>query len=56
MAKQFYVNRETGDTLTEDQMHDLYDTYIFAGIIDDHGYEDFVEGATDEATGLYRRI
>ena len=52
---KLYRNKDDGTTKTDAQMRVLYCEYVNHGIIDDYGYADFIEGATD-VNGLYEVI
>lgn len=47
-----YQNKDTGEILSHDDMYQLYRCYIDNNIIDDYGFDDFLDGATD-VNGLY---
>ena len=52
---KIYRDKDTGYTRTEAQMRVLWAEYVNHGIIDDYGYADFIEGATDR-NGQYEVI
>lgn len=47
-----YQNKDTGEILSIDDIYLLYRWYIDNNIIDDYGFDDFLDGATD-INGLF---
>ena len=52
---KLYENKDDGCVRTEEQMRLLYAELVNHGIIDDYGYTDFIDGATD-INGQYKVV
>jgi hypothetical protein len=50
-----YLNKDTGEAKTREQMFDLYQVMVKDNVIDDYGFDDFMDGATD-INGQYKTI